>query len=38
MDKDTLLKGESKTLEFKAALSDSYLKTVVAFANTDGGR
>lgn len=41
MDKSTLLKGESKTLEFKAALSsksESYLKTVVAFANTDGGR
>lgn len=41
MDKSTLLKGESKTLEFKAALSSKsefYLKTVVAFANTDGGR
>ncbi len=41
MDKSTLLKGESKTLEFKAVLSsksESYLKTVVAFANTDGGR
>lgn len=41
MNKSTLLKGESKTLEFKAALSsksESYLKTVVAFANTDGGR
>ena len=36
MDKSTLLKGECKTLEFKAALSsksESYLKTVVAIAN-----
>lgn len=35
------LPKESKTLEFKASIpekSDKYIKTVVAFANTDGGR
>jgi len=36
----TLLKTESKTLEFKRDLSspDSFLRTVIAFANTAGGQ
>ena len=36
-----IFKGESKTVEFKAKLpdkSETYMKTIVAFANTSGGR
>ncbi len=29
---------ESQTIEFKQVWKDEYLKTVCAFANTDGGR
>lgn len=37
---NTLLAGESVHVEYKAeaASSETYMKTVVAFANTDGGR
>ena len=34
-------KGESKTVEFKAKLpdkSETYMKTIIAFANTSGGK
>lgn len=38
---EDILKGESKNIEYKMALpekSDKYLKSVVAFANTSGGK
>lgn len=38
---EDILKGESKNIEYKMALpekSDKYLKSVVAFANTRGGK
>ena len=37
---DLLSRGEGKTLEFKRDLSspDGFLKTVIAFANTSGGK
>lgn len=38
---EDILKGESKNIEYKIALpekSDKYLKSVVAFANTSGGK
>lgn len=41
MAKDELFSGESKNIEYKAAVPDKnekYMKTVVAFANTQGGR
>jgi len=39
--KDELLSGESKTIEYKEAVpsqSEKYLKTLIAFANGNGGR
>lgn len=41
MTKEDILKGESATLEFKEQLpsnSEKYTKTVVAFANSQGGK
>lgn len=41
MSKDTLFSGESKNIEYKVTVpekSEKYMKTVVAFANTQGGR
>ena len=38
---DTLLSGESKNIEYKVTLpdkSEKYMKTIVAFANTQGGK
>ena len=38
---DEFIAGESKTLEFKSKLPDKseiYMKTIIAFANTSGGR
>ena len=41
MVENTLFSGESKNVEYKAALpdkSEKYMKTVIAFANTQGGK
>ena len=41
MAKDELFSGESKNVEYKVIVpdkSEKYMKTVVAFANTQGGR
>ena len=41
MSEDTLFSGESKNIEYKVTVpekSEKYMKTVVAFANTQGGR
>lgn len=38
MIEDEIAQGESARLEFKLQPSDSFLKTVVAFANCGGGR
>ena len=41
MEKGTLFSGESKNVEYKVAVpdkSDKYMKTVVAFANGQGGQ
>lgn len=41
MEKDSLLQGESKNIEYKEMVpedSQKYMKSVVAFANGDGGR
>lgn len=41
MVKDTILNGESKNVEYKVTLpdkSEKYMKTIVAFANTQGGK
>ena len=41
MVKDTLFFGESKNIEYKVTLPDKnekYMKTIVAFANTQGGK
>ena len=41
MAKDTILNGESKNIEYKITLpdkSEKYMKTIVAFANTQGGK
>ena len=41
MARDTLFSGESKNIEYKVALpdkSEKYMKTIVAFANTQGGK
>ena len=41
MTKDEILQGESKNIEFKEMLpknSEQYIKTIVAFANTQGGK
>ena len=41
MVEDTLFSGESKNIEYKVTLSDKrekYMKTIVAFANTQGGK
>lgn len=41
MTSDEILKGESKTVEFKSELpkkSEKYMKSIIAFANTSGGR
>lgn len=38
---DEFIAGESKTLEFKSKLpdkSETYMKTIIAFANTSGGK
>lgn len=38
---DTLFSGESKNIEYKITLpdkSEKYMKTIVAFANTQGGK
>ena len=38
---EEIIHGESKNIEFKAALpkeSEKYTKTVIAFANTQGGK
>lgn len=38
---DELLKGESRNIEYKSELpkrSERYMKSVVAFANTGGGK
>ena len=39
MVEDTLFSGESKNIEYKVTLpdkSEKYMKTIVAFANTQG--
>lgn len=41
MARDTLFSGESKNIEYKVTLPDKskkYMKTIVAFANTQGGK
>ena len=41
MARDTLFSGESKNIECKVTLpdkSEKYMKTIVAFANTQGGK
>ncbi len=41
MAKDMLFFGESKNIEYKVTVpdqSEKYMKTVIAFANGDGGR
>lgn len=41
MEKDTLFSGESKNVEYKVAVpdkSEKYMKTVVAYANGQGGK
>ena len=41
MARDTLFSGESKNIEYKVTLpdkSEKYMKTIVAFANTQGGK
>lgn len=41
MVEDTMLSGESKNIEYKVSLpdkSEKYMKTIVAFANTQGGK
>lgn len=41
MAMDTLFSGESKNIEYKVTLpdkSEKYMKTIVAFANTQGGK
>lgn len=38
---DTMFSGESKNIEYKIILpdkSEKYMKTIVAFANTQGGK
>ena len=41
MASDTMISGESKNIEYKVTLPDNsekYMKTIVAFANTQGGK
>lgn len=41
MARGTIFSGESKNIEYKVALpdkSEKYMKTIVAFANTQGGK
>ena len=41
MVEDTLFSGETKNIEYKVTLpdkSEKYMKTIVAFANTQGGK
>lgn len=41
MAEDSLFAGESKNIEYKVAVpkkSEKYMKTVVAFANGNGGK
>lgn len=41
MARDTMFSGETKNIEYKVALpdkSEKYMKTIVAFANTQGGK
>ena len=41
MAEETLFSGESKNIEYKIILpdkSEKYVKTIVAFANTQGGK
>lgn len=41
MEHDTMFSGESKNIEYKIVLPDNsekYIKTIIAFANTQGGK
>ena len=41
MASDTMISGESKNIEYKVTVPDNsekYMKTIVAFANTQGGK
>lgn len=41
MTLEDILKGESKNVEFKSELpkrSDKYMKSIIAFSNTSGGK
>ena len=41
MDLHEMLKGESKNIEYKSELpkkSERYMKSIIAFANTSGGK
>ena len=41
MAMDTMFSGESKSIEYKVTLpdkSEKYMKTIIAFANTQGGK
>ena len=41
MVEETMFSGESKNIEYKVSLpdkSEKYMKTIVAFANTQGGK
>ena len=41
MAMDTMFSGESKNIEYKVTLpdkSEKYMKTIVAFANMQGGK
>lgn len=41
MAEETIFSGESKNIEYKVSVpdkSEKYMKTIVAFANTQGGR
>ena len=41
MARDIMFSGESKNIEYKVTLpdkSEKYMKTIVAFANTQGGK
>ena len=41
MNTEKLLRGESKNIEYKSVLpeqSEKYIKSIIAFANTQGGK
>ena len=41
MAEETLFSGESKNIEYKVTIpnkSEKYMKSIIAFANTQGGR